>query len=128
MAFIEKNGDLKEPGQNHNLYLGGTSVTVRGCEIASSLTGHNLKSRAHQNWIEYNFIHDSANRELDLVDGEGNTDAPNSAAMNTLVQPGDIVNVSSRGVYFVGGEVNRPGIYPMGGAVSVGEAIQRSAT
>lgn len=53
---------------------------------------------------------------------EFDTDAPNSAAMNTLVQPGDIVNVSSRGVYFVGGEVNRPGIYPMGGAVSVGQA------
>jgi polysaccharide export outer membrane protein len=51
---------------------------------------------------------------------EFDTEAPNSAAMNTLVQPGEIVNVSSRGVYFVGGEVNRPGIYPMGGALSVG--------
>jgi polysaccharide biosynthesis/export protein len=53
---------------------------------------------------------------------EFDTEAPNSVAMNTLVQPGDIVNVSSRGVYFVGGEVNRPGIYPMGGALSLGQA------
>jgi len=53
---------------------------------------------------------------------EFDTDSPNGAAMNTLVQPGDIVNVSSRGVYFVGGEVNRPGIYPLGGALSVGQA------
>jgi hypothetical protein len=51
---------------------------VHACEIAFSLTGHNLKSRAHQNWIEYNFIHDSANRELDLVDALGNTDVPGS--------------------------------------------------
>jgi polysaccharide biosynthesis/export protein len=53
-------------------------------------------------------------------------DAPNSAAMGTLVQPGDIVNVSSRGVFFVGGEVNRPGIYPMGGAISGGQATGQS--
>jgi hypothetical protein len=44
---IHHNGDPSDPGQNHNLYLGGTSVTVSGCEIHSSLTGHNLKSRAH---------------------------------------------------------------------------------
>ena len=78
---ITRNGSDKEPGYNHNLYLGGTSVIVRGCEIAFSTTGHNLKSRAHFNWIEYNFIHDSANRELDLVDAAGNTNAPNSDAV-----------------------------------------------
>jgi hypothetical protein len=80
-CVIEKNGSEKEPGFNHNLYLGGTSVTVRGCEIAFSLTGHNLKSRAHLNWIEYNYIHDSANREIDLVDAAGNTDVPGSDAV-----------------------------------------------
>jgi len=49
-------------------------------------------------------------------------DAPSPAALNTRVLPGDIVTVSSRGVYFVGGEVNRPGIYPIGGILSVGQA------
>ncbi len=49
-------------------------------------------------------------------------DAPTSAAMNVLVQPGDIVSVSHMGVFFVGGEVLRPGVYPLGGAVSVGVA------
>ncbi len=81
-CLITDNGTQKQPGYNHNLYLGGTSVTVRACEIARSLTGHNLKSRAHINCIEYNYIHDSANRELDLVDEKGNTDAPGS---NTLL-------------------------------------------
>ena len=51
---------------------------------------------------------------------EYNPSSSNLAALNTLVVPGDIVNVSYRGVYFVGGEVNRPGIYPLGGAMSVG--------
>jgi len=80
-CVITDNGTAKQPGQNHNLYLGGSSVTVRGCEIARSLTGHNLKSRAHFNWIEYNYLHDSANRELDLVDAAGNTDVPDSHAV-----------------------------------------------
>ena len=75
---ITDNGTKKDPGYNHNLYLGGTSVTVRNCEIARAVTGSNLKSRAHRNVIIGNHIHDSANRELDLVDAEGNTDVPGS--------------------------------------------------
>jgi polysaccharide export outer membrane protein len=44
--------------------------------------------------------------------------APNAAALNTIVRPGDVVSVSSKGVFFIVGEVNRPGIYPIGGALS----------
>jgi hypothetical protein len=65
---IHHNGDPGEPGQNHNLYLGGASATLRFCEVHSSLTGHNVKSRAHYTRVEYCYVHDSANRELDLVD------------------------------------------------------------
>jgi len=53
-------------------------------------------------------------------------EAPSGAAMNTLVEPGDVVAVSSRGVYFVGGEVGRPGIYPLGGALNVGQSSPAS--
>lgn len=77
-CLIHHNGNFKDPGYNHNLYLGGTSVTLRGCEVHSSLTGHNVKSRAHYNRVEYCYIHDSANREIDFVDAKGNTDQPNS--------------------------------------------------
>ena len=77
---IHHNGDPAEPGQNHNLYLGGTSVTLSFCEIHSSLTGHNVKSRAHQIRVQYCFIHDSANRELDLVDSD-DTARPESHAL-----------------------------------------------
>lgn len=69
-CVIHENGDFDEPGYNHNFYLGGTSVTLRGCEVHGSLTGHNVKSRAHFNWIECCCIRDSANRELDLVDSD----------------------------------------------------------
>ncbi len=80
-CHIHDNGSLKEPGQNHNLYLGGTSVTLSACEVHSSLTGHNVKSRAHFTRVEYSYIHDSANRELDLVDGKGDTSDPGSDAV-----------------------------------------------
>jgi len=65
---IFRNGTTADPGRNHNLYLGGTSAVVRFCHIHGSTTGHNYKSRAHYNRIEYCFIHHSANREFDLVD------------------------------------------------------------
>lgn len=78
---ITKNGSPVHAGYNHNLYLGGTSALVRGCDISDSLTGHNLKSRAHITWVEYCYIHGSANRELDLVDSRGTTDRPHSDAV-----------------------------------------------
>jgi len=67
-CIIHRNGSSRDPGQNHNLYLGGTSVVISGCQIHHAVTGHNVKSRAHQTRIEYSFIHDSSNREIDLVD------------------------------------------------------------
>ena len=72
-CHIYSNGNKKEAGFNHNLYLGGASVTLRYCEVNNSLTGHNIKSRAHFNRIEYSYIHDSSNREFDLVDGKDTT-------------------------------------------------------
>jgi len=77
-CIITRNGTDRDPGYNHNLYLGGTSVIVRACEISWATTGHNVKSRAHSTRIEYNSIHDAAEREIDLVDEPGNTDAPGS--------------------------------------------------
>ncbi len=65
---IHRNGNAADPGYNHNLYLGGTSVTVQFCTIDHSLTGHNLKSRAHFTLVKYCHIFASANRELDFVE------------------------------------------------------------
>lgn len=81
-CIIHHNGNFKAPGYNHNLYLGGTSVIIRFCHIYSSLTGHNIKSRAHYNRIEYSYVHDSANREFDLVDA---TDTLASQSHSVLI-------------------------------------------
>jgi hypothetical protein len=80
-CLIHSNGDLTDPGYNHNLYLGGTSVTLLGCEVRGSLTGHNVKSRAHLTVVAGCYIHDSSNREFDLVDAKGDTTAPDSNAL-----------------------------------------------
>jgi len=48
-------------------------------------------------------------------------DAPTAEALHLVVQPGDIIHVSSRGVYFVAGEVNRPGVFPIGGGLNIGQ-------
>lgn len=79
-CIFHHNGDRGHPGYNHNLYLGGTSVTMRFCELYEPLTGHNYKSRAHFDRIEYSYIHHSANREFDLVDAK-ETGYPGSHAV-----------------------------------------------
>ena len=79
-CLIERNGNVKDPGYNHNLYLGGTSVHVSHCEIRNSTTGHNVKSRAHYILIDYCWIHDAANREIDLPEG-WDTERRNSNAV-----------------------------------------------
>ena len=73
-CHVHHNGNEAHAGFNHNFYMGGTSVTVRGCEVNNSLTGHNIKSRARFNRVEWCYVHDSANREFDLVDAAGDTD------------------------------------------------------
>jgi hypothetical protein len=74
------NGDPTDPGRNHNLYLGGTDATLSFCDIHGSLTGHNIKSRTHEIRVEYCYVHDSANREFDLVDAD-ETRQPKSHAL-----------------------------------------------
>ena len=87
-CVIHDNGDRSDPGFNHNLYLGGASVTLSGCEIYASLTGHNVKSRAHTTTVSHCLIHDSANRELDLVDAAETAFAGSDAILigNTITK------------------------------------------
>jgi parallel beta-helix repeat protein len=77
---IDQNGSLADPGYNHNLYLGGTNARLFMCEISRALTGHNLKSRCHYLQVEACWIHDSANREVDLPEA-WDTTRPNSNAV-----------------------------------------------
>ena len=90
-CVVHGNGSEKHAGYNHNFYMGGSSVVLFGCELYEPTTGHNFKSRAHYNRIEYSYIHDSANREFDLVDAD-NTEAEGS---HTLLLGNYIVKSSN---------------------------------
>ena len=88
-CVITRNGLPEPTGFSSNLYLGGTEVTLRFCEVSHSRDGHNLKSRAHITRVEDCLFLHAANREFDLVDGAGDTDVPNSDAFlirNTIVK------------------------------------------
>ncbi len=103
-CLIHSNGEPAEPGQNHNLYLGGSSVVLLDCQVRSSLTGHNVKSRAHQTVVAFCYVHDSANREFDLVDAP-DTAAPDSHAVllgNVIVKARDCAG--NRGVIHFGAD------------------------
>lgn len=107
-CVIHNNGSKDRPGYNHNLYLGGAGVTLRFCEVHSSTTGHNVKSRAHRTRVEYCFVHDSANREFDLVDA-GETGLPGSDAVlvgNVIVK--DPKCEGNRAVIHFGQDVGKP--------------------
>jgi hypothetical protein len=80
-CVVHDNGNDSAAGYNHNFYMGGTSVTIRGCNVYNATTGHNIKSRAHLTFVEGCFVHDSPNREFDLVDDATNTAAANSHAL-----------------------------------------------
>jgi parallel beta helix pectate lyase-like protein len=61
-------------GQSHNMYISDvTKFTLRYSYSHRANIGHNVKSRAHENWILYNRIMDesdgTASYEIDLAQG-----------------------------------------------------------
>lgn len=107
-CLIHHNGDRTEPGYNHNLYLGGAGVKLTGCDIHSSLTGHNVKSRAHRLEVRDCRVHDSANREFDLVDA-AETGFPDSDAILVSNVIAKATNCpGNRGVIHFGTDTGKP--------------------
>jgi hypothetical protein len=80
-CIVHDNGNQADPGYNHNFYVGGTSVIIRGCNVYAATTGHDIKSRAHITIVEGCYVHDCQNREFDLVDDNGVTTVPGSHAL-----------------------------------------------
>ncbi len=110
-CVVYSNGNEANPGYNHNLYMGGHSFTLRACHVYGSLTGHNVKSRAHVNIIEYCYIHDSANRELDLVDDGEDTAAANSHSLvkGSIIAKAESMDGNKHTIHFgqdIGGDHN----------------------
>lgn len=77
---IASNGTSLYDGFSHNFYLGGDSATIRFCYIHDSLYGQNFKTRAHYTELLYNYIADSQDGEVGLVDA-AETAATNSHAV-----------------------------------------------
>lgn len=101
-CHIHHNGDPTDPGFNHNLYLGGTSVCLRFCEVDHSLTGHNVKSRAHHTRLEYCYVHDSANRECDFVDAADTAQPESHAVVLGCIVVKDRAALGNRTVFHFG--------------------------
>jgi hypothetical protein len=104
---IHHNGSLESPRFHHNLYLGGTSATLRFVEVHHVRRGHNIKSRAHFTRVEYSYVHHSANREFDLVDS-AETTRPGSHAVllgNIIIK--DPQSNGNRGVIHFGQDGGR---------------------
>ncbi len=78
---IDHNGTVDFSGYSHNLYMGGNSITVRGCHIHSATHGQNVKSRAHFTALLYNRIENSQDGEVGLVDAPDTTTANSNAVM-----------------------------------------------
>jgi hypothetical protein len=77
---IASNGTALYDGFSHNLYLGGDSATLRFCYIHDALYGQNFKTRGHYTELLYNWIADSQDGEVGLVDA-AETAAVNSHAV-----------------------------------------------
>jgi hypothetical protein len=77
---IASNGTSLYDGFSHNFYLGGNSATIRFCYIHDSLFGQNFKTRAHYTELLFNYIADSQDGEVGLVDA-AETGATNSHAV-----------------------------------------------
>ncbi len=104
---IHHNGDRASPSFHHNLYLSGTSVTVRFCEIHHARRGHNVKSRAHFTRVEYSYVHHSANREFDLVDGRETTPPGSDAVLLGNIIVKDPQSAGNRNVIHFGQDGGR---------------------
>jgi hypothetical protein len=104
---IHHNGDHESPRFHHNVYLGGTSATVRFCNIHHVRRGHNIKSRAHFTKVEYSYVHHSPNREFDLVDATDTTGPGSHAVLLGNIIVKDPHTQGNRGVIHFGQDGGR---------------------
>ncbi len=77
---IASNGALSG-ANSHNVYVGdGGTATFQFNYIHDAVSGQNFKSRSHFTQLLYNYIADSADGEIGLVDSD-RTDEPHSNAL-----------------------------------------------
>jgi hypothetical protein len=74
IEFSEFSNNGFGDGYSHGIYINHTnSLTIRYCYFHHAIVGHEIKSRAHKNYILYNRIMNelsgTASREIDLPNG-----------------------------------------------------------
>lgn len=74
VEYSEFSNNGQGDGYSHNMYIGNmNSFTLRYCYTHHAKIGHEIKSRAHKNYILYNRIMNetagTASREIDLPNG-----------------------------------------------------------
>jgi len=102
---IAFNGTKDYNGYSHNFYLLENRAVIRECYIHDSLFGQNVKTRGHHTELWYNFICDSEEGEIGLVDSDA-SGAPNSNALlvgNVVVSKPDRKGNATKYIEF-GGE------------------------
>jgi hypothetical protein len=83
---IAGNGTSLRDGYSHNVYLGGNRTTLQYCWIHDATNGLNFKTRGHYAELLYNYISDSQDGEIDLVD-----DPVTATANSNIVMIGNVV-------------------------------------
>lgn len=105
------NGTSSYNGFSHNFYLTGAgSATVEGNYIHDALYGQNFKSRMHYNELLYNWIADSNEGEVGIVEDSNYTKVANSNSLmvgNTIISKADRTGNHMKYVNF-GGDGTSP--------------------
>jgi len=101
IEFSEFSNNGFGDGYSHGIYINHTnSLTVRYCYFHHAKVGHEIKSRAHKNYILYNRIMNeatgTASREIDLPNGGL------AIIIGNLIQQGP--NTSNSNILGYGGE------------------------
>lgn len=103
-CLIHGNGNTKDPGYNHNLYLDGSSAYLNRCVIYGSVTGHNLKSRAHFTQVTNSLLFGGANRQIDCVNSWNSARAASNLVVYNCVIAMDPLSVGNGNVIHFGRE------------------------
>ena len=96
------NSTKEKSGYAHNFYMAGDRVVVRGCHIHDCPFGQNYKSRAHYNELWYNWIADSAEGEVGIVDSDETAKANSNAVLvgNIILSPRERAGNAAKFILF----------------------------
>ena len=96
------NSTKEKSGYAHNFYMAGNRVVVRGCHIHDCPFGQNYKTRAHYNELRYNWIADSAEGEVGIVDSDETAKENSNTVLvgNIIISPRERTGNAAKFILF----------------------------